>query len=192
MADLDPYSPSDMSEWLPQRVCLINADVDGGSKAYDAAQANDADVELYDADDLDICQHYGFFSIPPDDTEAVLLDTDAGPATVAERYPPPTTTAVSGLATGSVVTYGLDSGQFIHFHPDGSVYVEPKTGKFIHLGDGATQFVAMANKVLTELQSIRTQHNAHVHATAAVGPPVIPTVLMTAPGAVAATKAKVE
>lgn len=61
----------------------------------------------------------------------------------------------------------------------------------IKLGIGATDFVALAAKVLTELQSIKTAFDSHVHAhgTPNTGPPLAP---LPAPGSVAATKAKAE
>lgn len=59
----------------------------------------------------------------------------------------------------------------------------------IQVGKGATDFVALASKVLTELNSIRTQFNAHVHVETGASTNA-PTVLMTAPASVAATIAK--
>ena len=60
----------------------------------------------------------------------------------------------------------------------------------IKLGSAATDFVALASLVMTQLSAIQTQFNTHVHATAALGPPVPPTVPMTSPGSVAATLVK--
>lgn len=60
----------------------------------------------------------------------------------------------------------------------------------IRLGKDATDYVALASLVMTALGSIRTQHNAHVHAVAAFGPSAPPTVPMTASSSVAATVTK--
>ena len=47
------------------------------------------------------------------------------------------------------------------------------------VGSAATDFVAQANKVKTELDKVRTAFNSHVHATAAVGLPSTPTPVPT-------------
>lgn len=51
---------------------------------------------------------------------------------------------------------------------------------------GGADFVALAASVLTELQSIKNQHNLHVHASSGA----VPTVPMTAPNSVAASRVK--
>lgn len=51
----------------------------------------------------------------------------------------------------------------------------------VTVGSAATDFVAMATKVKTELDAMITIFNTHTHATAAVGPPVTPLPLMTTP-----------
>lgn len=69
------------------------------------------------------------------------------------------------------------------------------TSAMLLVGAGATEYVALANLVLSELQSIRTAFNAHTHpfvATGAVSPTSAPTTPMAAPGSVAATKLKSE
>ena len=61
------------------------------------------------------------------------------------------------------------------------------------LGDStATSFVALATAVLTELQAIKLAFDAHTHVGVTVGGGVsgVPSVLMPAPGSVAATKVK--
>lgn len=63
------------------------------------------------------------------------------------------------------------------------------------LGAGATDFVALAAKVLTELQSIKTAFDTHTHpfvATGAASPTSAPTVAMPAPSSVAAAKVKAQ
>jgi hypothetical protein len=61
---------------------------------------------------------------------------------------------------------------------------------FVYVGDStATDFVALAAKVLSELQSIKTAYDLHVHpaGTPNTGAPLNP---LPAPSSVAATKAK--
>lgn len=62
----------------------------------------------------------------------------------------------------------------------------------VEIGGGPTDYAALAAKVLTELQAIKTWADAHTHTCAAPAspssPPVVP---MTAPASVAATKTKV-
>jgi hypothetical protein len=61
----------------------------------------------------------------------------------------------------------------------------------LHLGsDTATAFVALATLVDARLAAMVSYINTHVHATAAVGPPVPPTVLLGAQASVAASKVK--
>jgi hypothetical protein len=50
-------------------------------------------------------------------------------------------------------------------------------GSYLELGAGADDFVATKSYVEAELEKIRGAFNQHVHATAAVGPPVAPTVV---------------
>jgi len=48
-------------------------------------------------------------------------------------------------------------------------------GTTIVLGAAASQFVALAGEVLDRLTKLQTAFDGHVHATAALGPPSIPT-----------------
>ncbi len=65
--------------------------------------------------------------------------------------------------------------------------------------NGAKEFIAQAQKTLTELTNIVNAFNSHIHTTTAtIGPSAVPgviappTVAMAAPGSVAASKGKVE
>jgi len=65
----------------------------------------------------------------------------------------------------------------------------------IKLGASASDFVALAAKVLTELQDIKTAFDTHTHpfaATGAVSPTSAPTAPMPAPNSVAASLVKAE
>ncbi|MEM7608184.1 MAG: phage baseplate assembly protein [Myxococcota bacterium] len=60
----------------------------------------------------------------------------------------------------------------------------------VHLGEQtASDFVALAAKVLTELQNIKTWFDTHTHPTS-MGPTSPPTTPMPAPASVAASKAR--
>lgn len=64
----------------------------------------------------------------------------------------------------------------------------------LRLGDSAaTELIALASKVVTELNAIRNFFDAHTHPTAATGPPSVPTLLFSAGapvGNIASSKVK--
>lgn len=63
----------------------------------------------------------------------------------------------------------------------------------IELGASASDFVALAGLVKTQLDAIQNKFDAHVHPTTSLGAPTGPTPTMIGPlGAVAATKVKAE
>lgn len=95
------------------------------------------------------------------------------------------------VAQGARVRIGFENGS--PSDPFASLWDTDAAFITINLGLASnTEFVALANLVKDELDAMRTQHNAHLHATAALGPPVIPTVPMLPIGDVAATKVKAE
>lgn len=67
----------------------------------------------------------------------------------------------------------MDPGDLRRFTMSGATFHPVVIGSS---PNATQQFVALANLVKTELDDIRTAFNAHVHATAALGPPVVPTV----------------
>jgi hypothetical protein len=58
--------------------------------------------------------------------------------------------------------------------------------------DAASAFVALANLVDARLSAIVSAFNSHTHPTAAAGPPSVPTLPMSSPASVAATKVKAQ
>lgn len=65
------------------------------------------------------------------------------------------------------------------------------SGDPLLLGDStASDFVALASLVLSELQQIKTDYDAHIHPDPVAGSTGVPTVPLTAPGSVEATKVK--
>lgn len=121
---------------------------------------------LFSHSSLDVWLSEGGLVDPNDDRRLNISDAVAIPGIRSFKEP------LSSAPTDRM-TLGHDTGSVINID-ENTVRLNTTTG----------QLVALANKVLTELQAIRTQHNAHVHATA-VGPTAVPTVPMTAPNSVA-------
>lgn len=146
-----------------------------------------------DATDSDeLMQNYGFASMPVNGAEGVRVsvfsDGDHGVIVALDdrRYRPT-------LADGETALYHKD-GAKVHCKADGSIVLVPSGAGLVHVGaDPGSEFVALASKVLTELQSIKTDFDLHTHAyipgTLASAPTAVPAA-MTAPASVAATKAK--
>lgn len=144
-------------------------------------------------DGVEHFQPYGVSFVPPEGAEAIALAIGGARShTVAICAQHPDKRPKGGEPdTGGLYTGTGDWRVFVD--ADGVVHVGAQAG---------AEFIALATKVLTELNDIRTRFDAfltgdykvHVHATAAVGAPSPPTVsATTAMGAatsVAATKAK--
>lgn len=99
---------------------------------------------------------------------------------------------VEGLPTMPIVTRFVGKGGS-GFSP---VSMTLDATSEIKLGASASDFVALAAKVLTELQDIKTAHDAHTHnynpGPSALAPTTPPLVPMPAPNGVAATLVKAE
>lgn len=109
-------------------------------------------------------QQYGFASLPPSGSEGVHLKQIGAVICVDSRANRPT------LAAGEVAVH-CEHGQTIHCKADGSVVVLPKSGSNVELaGDPASDFVALAADVLSELTAIQTALNTHVHTGVTTGP----------------------
>lgn len=104
-------------------------------------------------------QNYGFTSVPLEGAEAAVLflegRRDHGIAVVVDdrRY------RLKGLQNGEVAIY-TDQGDSIVIKRGGTVEVTAATA--IHLG-GSSHDVALADKVLTELNKLKTAFDAHTH-----------------------------
>jgi phage baseplate assembly protein V len=140
-------------------------------------------------DDDELMQNYGFASMPVNGAEGVRVsvfgDGDHGVIVVLDdrRYRPT-------LEDGEVAAYHKD-GAIVHMKNDGGIVVVPSGTGLVHVGaDPASDFVALAALVLTRLQTIKTDFDAHIHPDPVSGNTGVPTVPMTTPTAVAATKAK--
>ncbi len=150
------------------------------------AQAKGGD--MLQQEDLDRLLPYGFYSEPPADSESVAVPCEGADVTVGERVVKPGDVP-TGAGQGTI--YASDGG-YVQCENGGDVVAGPQPGKFMLIGKGATEFVAMANLVLAELQQIKTDYDAHIHNDPLAGVTGAPTVPMTAPSAVAATVGKVE
>ena len=146
-------------------------------KVEDEAPNGDEEPDLVE---LESIQHFGFASNPALGSEAIAVNVGADPghsvviASQHKDYQP------RNLAEGEVCLYTKD-GIKVHCKADGITYV----------GDEPSDFVALANKVLAELNDIRTKFNAHVHTSAAPSSPTTtPTTPMGSAGSVAATQLK--
>jgi phage gp45-like len=124
---------------------------------------------------------FGFSANPPIGSDVIVTETDGDSAqgvalSVQNRDHRP-----KGLATGDVCLHGLN----------GLVQLL-LTGGLLHLGSqNPSDFVALASKVLTELNALVTWANTHVHTSAAPGSPTTaPTIPKSAPSSVASTVVK--
>ena len=98
---------------------------------------------------------------------------------------------IEGSPTMPVITHFVGKGG--PGHEPSTITIDATSQ--IKMGAGASEFVALATKVLTELQDIKTAFDTHTHpfvATGAASPTSAPTVPMPAPNSVAATLVKAE
>lgn len=126
-----------------------------------------------------------------EDAGDVKVDAPGGDAVITGG------TNVDIDAAGGDVT--IDATADVVITGGSDVQAIPGGGGLVHLGAASgAEFVALAAKVLTELDDIRTKHDAHVHlagtytagATAVTLLSGIPNVLIGSATAVAATKVK--
>jgi hypothetical protein len=186
---------------VAKRAVIVARAVESGLaflQAYVGGDPDDAaNQDLGQEADIDHIQHVGFesFPVPGDATEGVVVDTDAGEACIAERRAIPS--GLAALAQREARIYGED-GQSVLMKTGGDIEAEPKAGKHMKVGATATEFAAMANLVLTELQDIKTWADAHTHLVPGAlggGPGITsnaPTGAMPAPNIVRCTKLKIE
>lgn len=181
----------------------------GFLQAYGRGDPDDSDnVELIQEEDLSHVQPYGLDSSPPADTETVVIEADGGEVAIGERYPVPKN--LPSRASGDVMVYSLGE-HYIHLDDDGDLIAEPKSGQYIKLGSGATEFVARADLVLQEIEDLVQEvknamlvFDTHTHAagelldsvskpcTGKTATPSTSMVEPTEPSSVACDKVKVE
>lgn len=138
------------------------------------------------ADDVPLYQPQGFRVRPPRDAEAILLAIEGeGMNTVA----------VAAMDRDSCPTDDIEQGEGgLYYAGTWKVFMD-KDGN-VHLGDKVgADFVALAQKVLDELNAVKSAFDGHTHTVPITGPagntastpPVAP---MPSPSSVAATKVK--
>lgn len=142
----------------------------------------------FELDEVERFQQYGFTSVPVAGAEAVGVAVGGSRdhiivvATDDRRYRP------KNLAPGEVALYDKN-GLVIALKADGIAHIGGAAPTY-----EAADFIALAAKVLTELNDIRTKHDDHTHSyipgTLAAAQTVTPTTPMGDASSVAATKAK--
>lgn len=155
--------------------------ISDATKVQSLQISGQAGLEL---DEVERFQQYGFTSVPVAGAEAVGVavggsrDHTIIVATDDRRY------RLKNLNPGEVALYDKN-GLVLVLKDDGSVHVG---------ANPAADFIALAAKVLTELNDIRTKFDAHTHSyipgTLAAAQTVTPTTPMGDASSVAATKAK--
>lgn len=142
------------------------------------------------ADEVPLMQPQGVRFRPPIDSEAVLVAVNGVPENVV---------AVAAMKRSTCPSDdpGLGEGEGgLYYAGEWKVFLN-EAGE-VHLGDKAgAEFVALADKVLTELNSIKSAFDSHIHittatvgASATVGVIQPPAPGMPSPSSVAATKVK--
>lgn len=135
-------------------------------------------------------QPYGLTSVPLDGAEAVVLAVGGRRDHLLAVVVDDRRHRKKDLAAGEVALY-TDEGASVHLKRGRIVVTDDE----IRLGsDSATQFVAMANKVSTELAALKTILTTPPVSTASFldGGTTLLTALSAWPGSVAATKVKAE
>lgn len=135
------------------------------------------------APDVEHFQPYGLSFTPPVGSEAIGLAVAGARShtlAICAQHPGERPTD-SPARTGGLYTQGAWR---LFVDANGVVHLGAETG---------AEFVALAAKVLAELQSIKTAYDSHTHVVTVAGVPitsVIPVPLLTAPQSVAASKVK--
>jgi len=143
----------------------------------------DGDVE----DDVEHMQPYGLSFVPPEGAELLALAVGG-----ARSH----TVGICANAPGTRPKSGLPGTGGLYHNLGWKVFIDPLG--VVHIGAGTgTNFIALANLVLTRLNAIENTYNTHVHAVsttgtaaAQTGTAAAPTAQMSLTTTVAATNAK--
>jgi len=157
---------------LVSRVVLNRTD---DSKKMQAVQLTALDGETRER--VERVQNYGFTSVPLDGAEGVAVfvggyrDHGLVIAMDDRRY------RLTGLESGEVALY-TDQGDKVVLERGGTIRVVASTkvvvaAPLVELA-GNADAVALASKVESRLVHLEAAFNAHVHPTAALGPPSTP------------------
>lgn len=127
-------------------------------------------------DDVEVITPPGFTSRPAAGAEVLVLAVGGNSAHRVALVFDRGTRLVDELAEGEAAMHIGNAGQVVHLKANGDVVITPGAGAKVYLGDdGATKKVALADEVDDRLSAIQTAFDAHVHPTAAVGPPSVAT-----------------
>lgn len=161
-------------------------------RVLDSTGFQELTVQIHEGDDPVEGEHFhpnGLYNHANAGAETLVLRIGGNAAhavmlAVAERALRPKGKAAGG--TGLYPTSGPKAGQLV-------IWIDPATG-IVHAGsEAADDFVALAGKVLEELQAIRSHFNTHTHtATSEGAPTLVPDQAMDAPSSVAATKLRAD
>lgn len=126
-------------------------------------------------DDVEALSPHGFTSRPAAGAEALVFAVEGNAANrVALLFS--RSTRLKTLEEGEAALYVGNAGQLVHLKANGDVVITAGAGGAVYLADGAaTKRVALAEEVDDRLGKLQLGLDTHVHATAAVGPPVAPT-----------------
>ena len=149
---LPDYRPPIGAQPIIGRRCVqYSCDSDGGARVVTSGAPTDQEAEIIAADDADRMLPSGYYALPPDGTEGLVVETDAGPAIIAERSDCPIT-----LQSGEIAICQWDGKAWVKLDPNavtvrvasgGSGVMEVSAG-------GTTDAVALAGKVYAELTAI--------------------------------------
>jgi hypothetical protein len=160
-------------------------------QAFNHGDPDDPDnQELVQEIDVDHIQHFGFESFPAVDgaTEGIKVDADGGEACIAERRVLPS--GLAALVVNESRTYGED-GQSILHKTGGDIEAEPKAGKHVKLGNGATLAVVIQGDSVVQSAALQTWMSNVEGALNTLGQPIAPLVGSVI-GAVQASTTKVK
>lgn len=124
-------------------------------------------VDGDDHEGIERLQSYGFTSVPPSGSEAIVVCQGGNRANMVVVVADSRGSRKTGLASGEVAMYS--DGSYVLLKSGSEI--EAEFGKFL-LGVGASDPVARKS----DLQSLASVFNAHSHAGAGSSPPASPMV----------------
>lgn len=134
---------------VARRGAMYDCDQDGGARVVTSGAPTDPEAETLAAEDVDRMLPSGYWARPPDDTEAAVIETDAGPAVIGERAECPIQLQAEELALCQ-----WDGDAWVKLDSS-NVEIHAKSGgKITASAGGITDAVALAQKVAAELSAI--------------------------------------
>lgn len=118
---------------------------------------------------------HGLVSRPHGGAEALLLAPGGDPAGRVALVFDRRKRLAGTLAEGEAALFIGNAGQMVRLKANGDVVITPGAGGTVYLGGEGTKKFALADDVDAAVTKLQVALDTHVHATAAVGPPVPPT-----------------